>query len=248
MLPVAILAGGLATRLRSIAPSLPKSLVPVNGTPFLAHQLLLLREYGIERVVLCVGHLGEKVQEAIQDGSAYGIQVEYSFDGPALLGTAGALKRALPKLGDAFFVLYGDSYLVCDYPAIARVFTASGKLALMTVLRNEGQWDTSNVEFLAGNIVAYSKIDRNSRMQHIDYGLGVFSARAFDRLSPGQSGDLADVYADLLKHGELAGHEVFHRFYEIGSPSGLQEAARFLAERERAAETASRGMKPARPS
>lgn len=229
MLPVAILAGGLATRLRPLTEKVPKSLLEVNGEPFIAHQLRLLRTRGITRVVLCVGHLGERVRDAVGDGRAFGVQVNYSFDGAVLLGTAGAVKNAVPALGEAFFVLYGDSYLVCDYAAVAQEFSRAGKLALMTVFRNEGMWDGSNVEFSAGKIIAYSKKERTERMQYIDYGLGVFHAAAFDRLPAGQACDLADLYRDLLQSGQLAGLEVRQRFYEVGSPAGLEETAEFLA-------------------
>src|ERR1035438_3813128 len=140
MLPIAILAGGLATRLRPITETLPKALIEVAGEPFLAHQLRLLRRHGFERVVLCVGYLGEKIGAFAGDGRAFGLHVEYAFDGPQLLGTAGALRRALPLLGDAFAVIYGDSYLPCDYRAALAAFSESGKLGLMSVYRNEGLW------------------------------------------------------------------------------------------------------------
>ncbi|MGB8591710.1 MAG: nucleotidyltransferase family protein [Candidatus Acidiferrales bacterium] len=230
MLPVAILAGGLSTRLRPLTEKIPKSLIEVNGEPFIAHQLRLLRANGVRRVVLCVGHLGEMIRDVLKDGGAYGVQVDYAFDGASLLGTAGAVKNALPKLGDVFLVLYGDSYLVCDYAAIARSFSSSGKLALMTVFHNNDMWDSSNVEFEAGQILAYSKTNKTSRMHYIDYGLGAFRAAAFDSLPAGQPFDLARLYGDLLQGGELAGFEVTQRFYEIGSPAGLEETARFIAE------------------
>jgi N-acetyl-alpha-D-muramate 1-phosphate uridylyltransferase len=233
---VAILAGGLATRLRPLTETVPKSLLQVNGEPFAVHQLRLLQSKGIRRVVFCVAHLGELIQSAIGDGTALGLQVDYSFDGPALRGTAGAIRNALPKLGDPFFVMYGDSYLPCAYAAIARKFeTAStrsrGVLGMMTVFRNEGKWDTSNVEFEAGEIVAYSKTDRTPRMRYIDYGLGVFRAEAFQSLPAGKACDLAELYADLLRRKQLAAFEVRERFYEIGSPAGLRETADFLAAR-----------------
>jgi NDP-sugar pyrophosphorylase family protein len=229
MLAVAILAGGLATRLRPATEKVPKSLLDVNGEPFIAHQLRLLRSNGVRRVVLCVGFLGEMIRDVIGDGRAFGLEVEYAFDGAKLLGTAGAIKNALPWLGEAFLVLYGDSYLVCDYANVANEFRTSGKLALMTVFRNDGKWDTSNVEFEAGRILAYSKKYPSPQMGFIDYGLGAFSANAFDRVPAGEARDLADLYGDLLEEEELAGMEISQRFYEIGSAVGLEETARFLA-------------------
>jgi NDP-sugar pyrophosphorylase family protein len=234
---VAILAGGLATRLHPITETVPKSLLYVNGEPFVAHQLKLLKSNGIERVVLCVGHLGEQIERTIADGSALGLQVDYSFDGAMLLGTAGAIRNALPKLGESFFVMYGDSYLPCDYAAIARKFESTSMLGMMTVFCNEGRWDTSNVEFETsgpeqGKILAYSKTNRTPRMHYIDYGLGVFRAEAFESLPAGTPCDLTELYTDLLQRKQLAAFEVHERFYEIGSPAGLQETAEFLAKRE----------------
>jgi NDP-sugar pyrophosphorylase family protein len=227
MLPVAILAGGLATRLGPLTKNIPKSLIPIHGEPFVAHQLRLLQSSGIQHVILCVGHLGNMIEQAIGDGRAFGVKVEYSYDGPTLLGTAGAIKGALPKLGERFFVMYGDSYLPCDYASIEQEFLQRGGLGLMTVFRNDGQWDASNVEFKEGRILAYSKKNHTARMHCIDYGLGVFHAEVFART---RATDLADVYAELLGNGELAAVEVRERFYEIGSPAGLEEMTSFLSQ------------------
>lgn len=221
--PVAILAGGLATRLRPITEEIPKALISVAGQPFLAHQLRLLQNAGLRKAVLCVGYRGEMIEQEFGDGRSLGIELSYSFDGPELLGTGGALKKALPSLGQRFFVLYGDSYLPIDYAAPVRAFGASGKLGLMTVFRNEGRWDTSNVWFQAGSIKSYSKKDQASEMQHIDYGLGLLDSTALGRWPEGAAFDLADVYRDLITRDELAGFEVERRFYEIGSPEGLAE-------------------------
>jgi len=221
--PVAILAGGLATRLRPITEKIPKSLVSVAGEPFLAHQLRLLHARGVRRAVLCVGYLGEMIERDFGDGAAFGIELRYSFDGPTLLGTGGALRQALPLLGEEFFVLYGDSYLPIDYAAVLADFHASGQPGLMTVFRNEGAWDTSNVQFEHGRIVRYDKRERTPAMQHIDYGLGVFRAAVFAERAAGEASDLAEVQRGLVAKGALAGHEVFQRFYEIGSHAGLAE-------------------------
>jgi len=234
MLPVAILAGGLATRLRPLTQTIPKSLIEINGEPFLWHQLRLLRSNGVERVVLCVSHLGEQVRDSAGDGRQFGLHIDYSFDGSVLLGTAGALKRAQPLLGESFFVLYGDSYLPIDLHAVEAAYRASGKTGLMTVYSNEDQWDTSNVEFVDGQIVAYDKKARTVRMRHIDYGLGIFRTSALDRVPAGQAWDLAILYQDLLRAGELAAFEAPRRFYEIGSFSGIEELSSYLRQSQSA--------------
>ncbi len=227
--PVAILAGGLATRLRPITERIPKVLVPIAGKPFLAHQLELLRNQGIARVVLCLGHLGEMVEREFGDGSAHGVRVDYSYDGAVLLGTGGALQRALPKLGEKFFVLYGDSYLPTPFAPIAEIFERSGKLGLMTVYRNEGKYDTSNVVFGDGEIKVYDKKLRLPEMRHIDYGLSLFRSKAFERYPADSAFDLADVMRNLVAEKQLAGYEVPERFYEIGSHSGLEELNELLS-------------------
>lgn len=223
MLPVALLAGGLATRLKPITETIPKLLVPVADEPFFCHQLRLLKHAGFTRIVLCVGHLGEKIVARFGNGRDWGVQLEYSFDGPALLGTGGALIRALPLLGERFVVLYGDSYLPVDYAAAINAFLLSGKAGLMTVFRNENNYDLSNVWFEDGRIVDYDKTSRSPHMRHIDYGLNAFEARVFTGLARDRKIDLADVQRTLVRQDLLFGYEVFERFYEIGSHTGLQE-------------------------
>jgi len=227
-IPVAILAGGLATRLRPITEKIPKSLVPVAGKPFLIHQLELLRARGIRHAVLCIGYLGEMIQREVGDGAQFGIKLEYSFDGPKLLGTGGAIKRALPMLGQEFFVLYGDSYLPMDYAPVADFFHRSGKQGLMTVFRNEGKFDTSNVVFADGEIKIYDKKNKVPEMHYIDYGLSLFKASVFDAYTADQVFDLAEVMGKLVREKQLAGFEVRERFYEMGSPAGLAELETLL--------------------
>ena len=221
--PAAILAGGLATRLRPATDEIPKALLSVAGEPFLVHQLRLLHSEGFRNIVICVGYLGETVQAKIGDGNTLGLHIDYSFDGPTLLGTGGALKRALPKLGEKFLVIYGDSYMPVDYAAIVRAFVASGKPALMTVFENEGRWDASNLWFEHGEIRRYNKTFRAPEMRHIDYGIAVLSAAVFAPFPNDAPFDLADVYSCLIAEKQMAAYEVKQRFYEIGSAGGLAE-------------------------
>ena len=227
-LPVAVLAGGLATRLRPLTETIPKALIELIGEPFLAHQLRLLSSRGVERVVLCVGYRGEMIRDFVGDGSRFGLRAQVLFDGPTLLGTAGAIRHALPLLGENFFVLYGDSYLPCDYSAVASAFLSSGKRGLMTVFLNDGNFDTSNVEYHDGQIARYDKKSTTPAMRHIDYGLGAFRADVFAELPGDVPCDLAAVYQHLLSAGDLAAFDVPERFYEIGSVRGLEETSEYL--------------------
>ena len=213
----------MATRLRPITEKIPKLLVEVAGEPFFSHQLRLLKKNGLTQIVLCVGYLGEMIVEQYGDGAKWGVKIEYSFDGPKLLGTGGALIAALPKLGDKFYALYGDSYLPVDYRAVGDFFLRSGKLGLMTVYENQGRYDTSNVEFAGGVIKVYDKKNKTPAMHHIDYGLGVFRAAAFAGFARNAVVDLAEVQKSLVASRQLAGYESKQRFYEIGSPEGLNE-------------------------
>ncbi len=222
-LPVALLAGGMATRLRPITEKIPKLLVEVASEPFFSHQLRLLKKNGLTHIVLCVGYLGEMIVEQYGDGSKWGVKIEYAFDGPKLLGTGGALIAALPKLGNAFYVLYGDSYLPINYRAVGDFFQRSGKQGLMTVYENRGRYDASNVEFAGDTIKVYDKKHKTPAMHHIDYGLGMFRAAAFDGFARDAVVDLAEVQKSLVAKNQLAGYEMKERFYEIGSHEGLNE-------------------------
>jgi N-acetyl-alpha-D-muramate 1-phosphate uridylyltransferase len=226
--PAAILAGGLATRLHPITRTIPKAMVEVAGRPFIDHQLTLLARNGIRQVVLCLGHLGEQVEDHVKDGSRHGLVVRYSHDGSRLLGTGGALRHALPLLGETFWVLYGDSYMDIDYRDVLAHFLGRDLHGLMTVLRNADLWDRSNVVFRDGRLICYDKRRKSAEMTHIDYGVSLLCRPAIERLPEGEPSDLADLYTSLVAEQAMDGYEVAQRFYEIGSPGGLAETAEYL--------------------
>ena len=226
--PVVILAGGLATRLRPITERIPKALVDVGGQPFIAHQLRLLRSWGVEYAVISAWYKGEMIREYVGNGNRFGMEVQYVFDGDQPLGTGGAIRQALTLLTGAFFVLYGDSYLPCDYADIQAHFDRHTQPGLMTVYRNHGKWDTSNVEMRNNEILCYDKINRTTRMEFIDYGLGLFKREVFASLPQGQPADLTEIYQNLVAHHNLLAYEVKQRFYEVGSFEGLHELDKLL--------------------
>jgi NDP-sugar pyrophosphorylase family protein len=230
-LPVAILAGGLATRLHPVTEKVPKALLPIAGRPFIHWQLELLAQQGVTEVVLCAGHFGGQIQAAVGDGTGFGVTVRYSFDGDTLLGTGGALKNAQPMLGAEFFVLYGDSYLRCSFAAAQIAYEESRAPALMTVFCNEDRWGKSNVQLRDGRVVEYDKHSPRPGMRHIDYGLGILSIRALQRSPASSAFDLADLYHELVSRGELASLTVDERFYEIGSIEGIEATEHHLMSR-----------------
>jgi NDP-sugar pyrophosphorylase family protein len=227
--PVALLAGGLATRLWPVTETVPKAMVEVAGRPFIDHQLDLLHRHGLRRVVLCLGYRAEQVRRHVGDGSAYGLRVDYSFDGDRLLGTGGAVHRALPLLGEVFWVMYGDSYMDIAYAAVLAHFARHQTLGLMAVLANGNRWDRSNVIFRDGRLVCYDKRHPTPDMKHIDYGVALLRAVALEAVPENEPHDLADLYHDLVAGGRMVGYEVTERFYEIGSHEGLRELQARLA-------------------
>lgn len=224
---LALLAGGKASRLGKLAENKPKSLLEVAGHPFLYHQLHWLKSQGIQRVVICCGHLGEMIQSFAGDGSDYGLEIRYSFDGPNLLGTGGALKKALPLLSDPFFVLFGDSFLQLNFSAMSAAFEKAESPAMMSLYRNAGALAPSNVEFRGGQILDYDKKKLRPEMQHIDYGVEILSKGCF-ALEDADSFDLGELQQKLVSEAKLSAFEVQERFYEIGSPEALKEAEAFI--------------------
>jgi NDP-sugar pyrophosphorylase family protein len=231
---VAILAGGRATRMGELTATTPKYLLPVAGRPFADHQLEWLAGAGVERVVICVGHLGGEIREFVGDGSRWGLEVTYVDEGSELRGTAGALRLAADQgaLEAAFGVLYGDSYLRFDLADAWRTFRDAGRLMLMCVLRNEGRWDDSNAAVADGLVTRYQKglADPAAEgLDHIDYGFSILDRDAtMKMIEPTAQTDLAELYTRLAADGEAAAYEVRERFYEIGSPAGLAELEALL--------------------
>lgn len=230
LFPIVILAGGLATRLGSLSKTVPKSLVLVNEEPFIAHQLRLLKNRGFEKVIICKGYLGNLIQNYVKDGKQFGLSVTYSDDGKKLLGTAGAIKNALPILEENFFVLYGDSYLMIDYKIIQKIYEEQNKPALMTIFKNNNQGDSSNIEINNNKIIKYDKKNKTTNMNYIDFGLSLFKKNIFS--SNDVFNDLSDLYRKLLTDNQLASYEVFQRFYEIGSINGLNDFKKFIKQKE----------------
>jgi NDP-sugar pyrophosphorylase family protein len=228
MLPIIILAGGLGSRLGELSRHAPKAMMSVAEEPFIYHQLRLLKKNAAQKVVICVGYLGEQIEAAVGDGHKFGLMVEYSQDWPDLLGTGGAIRKAAQLVQGSFMVIYGDSYLDIDFNEVARAFALSQKPALMTVYRNEGKYDRSNVIFQDGVIRLYDKKIQDPAMRYIDYGLSCLNHDIIMDGPVGEAFDLSDIMSSLSKKGQLAGFEAKTRFYEIGSPESLAELDSFL--------------------
>ncbi len=224
---VAILTGGLATRLGDLTRNQPKSMLKIRGETFLEYQLELLRRAGIENIVLCLGHMGEQIERHFGNGRKYGVNIKYSLE-DEFLGTAGALKKAEALLNDVFFTMYGDSYLFLDFPAAMSYFTSQNKLALMTVYKNYDRYDRSNT-VVEGNLVKkFSKKEKTEDMVYIEYGANIFKKEVLNVIPENQYYPLDNLFPRLIEMEELLAFEVKERFYEIGSLQGLKEFEDFV--------------------
>jgi len=228
-----ILAGGLATRMRPQTLTTPKFLLPVAGRPFGAWLLERLVVAGYRDVVLCIAHLGEQIRDFLADGSAFGVTVRYADEGPQLLGTAGALRNALPFLATTFLVTYGDSYLPFDYGAPLRALDAcSDADGVMAVFRNEGRWDKSNTALRGDEadlwVARYEKGSDDPALDSIDYGATALRREVIAQVPPQTAWGLDKIQGELAKGGRLRGFLAHARFFEVGSPNGLAELEREL--------------------
>ncbi len=230
MLPVGILCGGKGTRIAAIAGDLPKAMVSVAGEPFLAHQLRWLAGAGATEVVLLTGYAGQAIRSFVGDGRSFGLHVRYSEDGTHARGTAGAVARALPLLGDRFLTVYGDALLRADLEAVAAALTPPYQ-GVMTVFRNDDREHPSNAATDGERVQAYDKQAAPGTMTHIDYGINAFRADAFADVSDDRPVDLAEVHRAMIARRTLRAFPVSDRWYEIGSPEGLAQTERFIATR-----------------
>jgi NDP-sugar pyrophosphorylase family protein len=231
MFPIVILAGGLATRLRPITEKIPKSLIEINGLPFVYHQLELLEKKGFKNIHFCLGFLGEQVEKAVKQSEYFKrLSISFTYDGNTLLGTGGTIRKIINQLPEYFFVTYGDSYLDINFYDIQQSFEPKKQNynSLMTVYKNKDLFDTSNVIFENGLIELYSKLRKDSRMAHIDYGIGILSNKSMDIYDKNIIFDLAELFENLSLKKELYGYEVFQRFYEIGSLQGIEDLSNYL--------------------
>jgi NDP-sugar pyrophosphorylase family protein len=227
MLQVVILAGGLATRLRPISEKIPKSLIEINGEPFIFHQLRLLKSKGFEKVIICAGYLGNMIEDIVGNGEKFNLDVVYSFDGEVLLGTGGAIRNAFPLLDEKFMITYGDSYLDFDYAGLNSFVEQNQYPAVMTIFKNQDLFDTSNVLYNNGKIL-YSKMNRSADMNYIDYGFSTVSKKIFNSFNKFNIFDLSVIFEKLSVDGQLGAFEVTNRFYEIGSFQGITDIESYL--------------------
>jgi len=229
MYDIAIICGGKASRLGDIAKNTPKSLMDINGKPFIYHQLKLLESNGFDHVVLCLWNMGDQIESYVKT-LHMNIKIDFSYDGNGMLGTGGSVKNAFKYLDNAFFVLYGDSYLPVNYLGIENYYkTQCNDMALMTVYRNTNPIHINNAIVKNNKVTFYSKLVTTPHMKHIDYGIGILQKKHFD-LAKEYNFGLNDIYYSLAINKQLCALETRKKFYEIGSLDGIEELKKYLEE------------------
>ncbi len=204
--------------------TMPKSMLAVAGRPFVDWQIERLARAGFGDVVMCIAHLGEQIRAHVGDGARLGARVAWSEEGPKLLGTAGALRAALPLLEETFLVTYGDSFLPFDYSGPLRALDDNGDCdGVMAVYKNEGRWDASNVVTDGAWVTRYAKGIADPELDHIDYGATALRRGVIAALREGESAGLDALQKDLAARKRLRAYLAHDRFFEIGSPEGLAE-------------------------
>jgi N-acetyl-alpha-D-muramate 1-phosphate uridylyltransferase len=227
-----IIAGGLATRLRPLTVSIPKSLIEIDGKPFIDYQMGTLYEQGIKDVVLCLGHLGDQIERYLGNGNKFGLNILYSYETQKLLGTAGAIKNAENLLDDKFFVMYGDSYLFLDFSMVSAYFNRFNKPGLMTVFKNSDLYDRSNIVVQGNFIKIYDKKQKWDGMDYIDYGALILRKTLLKMVPVHKAYSLEELLVPLVKEHQILAYEVKKRFYEIGSLNGIDEFTKYVKGRK----------------
>jgi NDP-sugar pyrophosphorylase family protein len=222
-----ILCGGLATRLGDIAKNTPKSMIDIQGKPFLEHQIEQLKKHQVKDIVLCVDYLSEKIETYFGNGKKFDVNIQYSHDGDKPLGPIGALKKAEPFLNDVFFTMYGDSYVFVDYKKAYNQFIKQDKLAMMIAYQNYDKYDKSNLVIKNGKMIQYGG-KKTKDMNYIDYGVSIFRKNILEQIPSNTFFSTKDLYTNLVEKEQLLAFEVSKRFYHIGNPESLEELRKYI--------------------
>jgi D-glycero-alpha-D-manno-heptose 1-phosphate guanylyltransferase len=229
-----ILAGGLGTRLRSVASDIPKSMMPINGRPFLEYEIIYLRQKGIKEIVLCVSHLRDSIVDYFGDGRGFGVNIEYSVE-EERLGTAGAVKNAVDRLDipDYFMVLNGDTFIEYDLKKMLAVFFKKDVEMVIAIAKNPGG-DTSVLKIDdKGKVISY--LEKPADLPADRTGSGYSGAGSYivkkDTVKRWPAGHISLEYNCIPKivgEGKAYGVTVDSKIYDIGTPEGLKEFSGFL--------------------
>lgn len=225
-----IMAGGKGTRLRPVTNNLPKAMVPANDKPFLEHLLIMLKKRGVTDIVLCVSYLGEQIKSYFGDGTKFGLNIVYSYDGEELLGTGGALKKTESLLNNSFFFINGDVYYDLDYRKIAEEFEKNPTLGLMVVYHNRDKITQNNVIVQKGKLLRYDRDRIDPKLNEVDGSVYVFKKEILDMLPEGKSALEIETFQKLIDSNQFRVYMPENRYYTNGTPEKLKLFEKHLRE------------------
>lgn len=225
---IVIICGGLATRLGNLAKKTPKSMMDINGKPFIEHQIEMLKKQNIKNIVLCTGHLSEKIESYLGDGKNFGVDIKYSYDGGKRLGPMGAVKNAESILEKDFFIMYGDSYIFVDFNKVYDFYKENNELVCMVVYKNKNKYDKSNLIVENNRVIGHKDLKVEGKIEYIDYGTSILNKKSLDFIPKDSFFSTEDFFKKMIKKNQLLAYEIKKRFYHIGNPKALEEFRNFV--------------------
>ena len=224
-----ILCGGLGTRLRPLTYDIPKPMIPFGDKPFLQILIDYFKAQGVEKFVFCTGHLHEQIEKHFGDGSQLGVEIVHSVELEPL-GTGGALLNSRHLLDEQFFFAFGDSYLPLELRHLTRVQKESNALGVITVYMNNDKIASNNVRIMPdGRVQDYIKKNPPTSMNGLEAGLSLFNKNILNH-APGRIFSLEEaIFPKLINPGKLFGLLTNQRFYDIGTPDGLELARKAIS-------------------
>jgi NDP-sugar pyrophosphorylase family protein len=224
-----ILAAGLGTRLRPLTNTMPKPLLPVGGMPLIVWNLLLLKRHGFHDVVINLHYLGPMIEQALGNGSQFGLRIIYSHE-PMILGTGGGIKQAEPYFsGEPVLVLNGDTLVELDLTALW-AFHHSNHAAATLVLREDADaagWGL--VEVAAENrIVRITGKGLSNSLPIVPRmfaGIHILNPRLLREVPKGVASSIVDPYVMAIERGDaVLGYDLNGYWSDVGTPERYAQA------------------------
>jgi len=227
-----ILAGGLGTRLKPITDKIPKPMILMNGKPFLEYLLEMLKDNGIQEVVLLLGYFSEKVQEYFGDGSKFGLRIKYSI-GDVSFETGKRIKLAEELIEDNFLLMYCDNYWPLNLNKLIEYHNNHNVQATITVYTNKDNFSKNNMKVdEQGYVVLYDKSRQEKNLLGVEIGFYILCKNIFTMMTETNFSFEKEIIPKLIEQKQLAGYLTDHRYYSVGSLERLPVTEDFLKQKK----------------
>ncbi len=218
-----ILAGGEGTRLRPLTYEIPKPLIPVKGKPMLEHTIRHLKKYGVEDILLSVGHLSERVISYFGNGEKWGISIRYIRENEKM-GTAGPLKIAEPMLNKNFLMLNGDVLSKIDLADLNHFHRQNSGLATIALVAVENPSHYGVVEIKGNQITGFLEKPKNPPSNLINAGIYLLDKEVLNYVPQGPAMMEKDVFPKLAREGKMFGYTYSGPWFDVGTHERLEKA------------------------